>query len=730
MTDEHGVATEIELVVQGRHADPHHVLGLHETADGVVVRSYRPEAERVRVLVDGEVRATLARVHDAGVFAGVVAPAGEPPGEYLLEVSYPGGAAFRLQDPYRFLPTLGELDLHLMSEGRHEEVYRRMGARVLAMDGVRGTAFAVWAPNAQSVRVIGEFNGWDGRLHPMRSMGGAGIWELFLPDVGPGNRYKFEILTSQGWVLKKADPYARGAEAPPATAGVIQESAHTWTDGAWMQTRRQRDLLARPMSIYEVHLGSWRRGEGDRVLGYRECADLLAEYCTEMGFTHVEFLPLAEHPYGPSWGYQVSYYYAPTARYGAPDDLRYLVDRLHASGIGVIMDWVPAHFPRDDWALARYDGTALYEHADPRQGEHPDWGTLVFNFGRNEVRNFLIANALYWLDEFHVDGLRVDAVASMLYLDYSRKEGEWVPNRYGGRENIEAIQFLQELNTVVHGKYPGVIMIAEESTAWGGVSRPTWTGGLGFGFKWNMGWMHDTLDYFSKDPIHRRFHHHQLTFALIYAWHENFILPLSHDEVVHGKRSLLDKMPGDFWQRFANLRTLLSFMYGHPGKKLLFMGSEIGQWQEWSESRSLDWHLLQYEPHQKLQAMVRDLNHLYRNEPALYQVDFDPAGFEWIDFQDSDNSIITFMRKTDRPEDTLIFVCNFTPVYREAYRIGVPWHGFYREIFNSDSGDYWGTNKGNYGGIQAEEVPFHGRSFSINLVLPPLATVIFKPGIQ
>jgi 1,4-alpha-glucan branching enzyme len=725
--DEHGVATEVEQIVEGRHANPHHILGLHATAEGMVVRTYRPEAERVRVLVGEEVRATLARNHEAGVFEGVVAPPGEPVGEYLLEVSYPEGAVFRLQDPYRFPPTLGDLDLHLVSEGRHEELYRRMGARVVTVDGVRGTSFVVWAPNARSVRVIGEFNGWDGRLHPMRSMGGSGVWELFLPDVGQGSKYKFEILTAQGWVLKKADPYARCSELPPATAGVVFESSHNWTDGAWMESRRRRDLLAQPISVYEVHLGSWRRGEGDRVLGYRECADMLAEYCTEMGFTHVEFLPLAEHPFGPSWGYQVSYYYAPTARHGGPDDLRYLVDRLHRDGIGVIMDWVPAHFPRDDWALARYDGTALYEHADPRQGEHPDWGTLVFNFGRNEVRNFLIANALYWLDEFHVDGLRVDAVASMLYLDYSRKEGEWVPNRHGGRENIEAIQFLRELNAVVHAKYPGVMMIAEESTAWGGVSRPTWTGGLGFGFKWNMGWMHDTLDYFSKDPVYRRFHHHQLTFALIYAWHENFILPLSHDEVVHGKGSLAQKMPGDRWQQLANLRSLYGYMWAHPGKQMLFMGGEFAQSSEWNHARSLDWHLLDYEEHRGIQRLVRDLNRRYREESALWEVDFEPAGFQWIDANNSDDNVFAYLRWDRDHRRCLACVANLAPVVRHDFRLGLPRGGRWSEVLNTDAAAYGGANLGNAGSVHAGARPWHGQPFSAALTLPPLAAIWLVP---
>ena len=724
------VTIEIEEIVRGEHADPHHVLGAHETADGVVVRVWRPEAERVRVLIDGTASANLERIHDAGVFAGVVAPPGAQLGNYELEVHYAGGQTYTLKDPYRFLPTLGDLDLYLASEGRHEELYRKMGARTLEVDGVRGTGFTVWAPNARSVRVIADFNAWDGRLHPLRSMGASGIWELFVPDVGAGTKYKFEILTQQGWLLKKADPYAQATEVPPATAGVVYESRFVWSDERWMERRRERDVLAQPVSIYEVHLGSWRRGEGDRLLGYREAADLLAEYCADMGFTHVEFLPLAEHPFGPSWGYQVSYYYAPTARHGEPDDLRYLVDRLHRAGIGVLLDWVPAHFPRDEWALARYDGTALYEHSDPRQGEHPDWGTLVFNFGRNEVRNFLIANALFWLDEFHVDGLRVDAVASMLYLDYSRQDGEWVPNRFGGRENLEAIQFLKELNAVVHGKHPGAMMIAEESTAWGGVSRPTYAGGLGFGFKWNMGWMHDTLDYFSRDPIHRRFHHHQLTFAMIYAWHENFIMPLSHDEVVHGKGSMAGKMPGDRWQQLANLRSLYGYMWAHPGKQLLFMGGEFGQSAEWNHERSLDWHLLEYEEHRGVQRLVRDLNHRYGSEPALWDVDFNASGFQWIDANNSDDNVFAYLRWDRNRGRCLACVANLAPVPRPGFRIGLPRGGAWREVINTDAEAYGGGNQGNAGVVEAGDRPWHGLPHSASMTLPPLATVWLVPDGQ
>ena len=728
---------EIEELIAGEHADPHHVLGIRPAREGTAgaaggtvwtVRAFRPDAERVRVLVDAAAVATLERVHEAGVFAGELEFAGEAPPRYELEVSYAEGERFVLKDPYAFLPTLGDIDLHLASEGRHEEIYRKLGAHPRTIDGVHGTSFAVWAPNARGVRVIGDFNGWDGRLHPMRNMGSAGIWELFVPDVGEGTRYKYEILTTNRWLLKKADPYAQQCEEPPRTAAIVSDARHRWRDASWMERRAQGEVFDRPMSIYEVHVGSWRRGEDDRVLGYREVADELAAYCQEMGFTHVEFMPLAEHPFGPSWGYQVSYYYAPSARYGTPDDLRYLVDRLHRAGVGVIMDWVPAHFPRDEWALARFDGTPLYEHADPRQGEHPDWGTLVFNYGRNEVRNFLIANALFWLEEFHIDGLRVDAVASMLYLDYSREEGEWVPNRFGGRENLEAISFLEELNGVVHGRHPGVLMVAEESTAWAGVSRPIWAGGLGFGFKWNMGWMHDTLDYLEKDPIYRRFHHHQLTFSMIYAWHENFILPLSHDEVVHGKRSLASKMPGDRWQQLANLRALYGYMWSHPGKKLLFMGGEFAQSAEWDHARSLDWHLLRYDEHRGIQRLVRDLNRCYQREPALWEKDFEPAGFRWIDANNADDNVYAYLRFGEGGR-VLACLANLSPVPR-TLRVGLPRPGDWVEVINTDAADYGGANQGNFGRITAEDVPRHGLAHSAELTVPPLAVLWLVPDGQ
>jgi 1,4-alpha-glucan branching enzyme len=727
-------AEQVERIARNLHHDPFTILGPHqvkrEGQELWVIRAWLPDARSVTVR-DPQTRVEypMQSVHNPHFFE-VFLPDWSFLRSYQLHVIAENGHERYIHDPYFFLPQMGEMDLYLFGMGDHHRIYEKMGAHPTTVNDIAGVYFAVWAPNARNVSIVGNFNQWHGGKHQMRVLGSSGIWELFIPDIGVGEVYKYEIKDQNGNIYLKADPYGFRHEMRPKTASVVTDlSGFTWHDHEWLEKRGHQDILRQPVSIYEVHLGSWRRKveEEYRFLTYRELAHELTEYCKEMGYTHIELLPVAEHPLDASWGYQVTGYFAPTSRFGSPDDFQYMIDYLHINNIGVLIDWVPAHFPRDSHGLAYFDGTQLYEHADPRKGEHKDWGTLIFNFGRSEVRNFLLANALFWFDKYHIDGIRVDAVASMLYLDYSRKAGEWIPNAFGGRENLEAIDFLKKLNEILFSYYPGIMSIAEESTAWPGVSRPTYLGGLGFNMKWNMGWMNDFLTYFSKDPIHRKYHHNMITFALLYAFHENFVLVLSHDEVVHGKRSLLDKMPGDFWQRFANLRTLFSFMYGHPGKKLLFMGSEFGQWQEWSDSRSLDWHLLHYEPHQKLQAMVRDLNHLYVKEPALHTVDFDPGGFEWIDFQDSDNSIISFMRKTDRPEDTLIFVCNFTPVYRDAYRIGVPWHGFYREVFNSDSGDYWGTNKGNYGGLHTEEVPFHGRPCSINLVLPPLATVIFKP---
>jgi 1,4-alpha-glucan branching enzyme len=699
-------------------ANPHAVLGAHTVAEGVVVRAYRPEATSVRVLPFG---VELRRAGSDGLFEGVVEGASLPLA-YELEVAYPDGSSYRLRDPYAYLPTLGELDLHLAAEGRHADLFERLGAHVREIDGVEGVAFAVWAPNARAVSVVGDFNSWDGRLHPMRSLGSSGVWELFLPGVAEGARYKFQVVGREGRVRLKADPFAFRTEVPPANASVVFRPSHAWADAEWLERRSGWEPHARPMSVYEVHLGSW-----SNTTSYLDLADQLGDYVSDLGFTHVELLPVLEHPYSGSWGYQVTGFFAPTARYGTPDEFRAFVDRLHDRGIGVLLDWVPAHFPRDEWALARFDGTALYEHEDPRRGAHPDWGTLEFNFGRNEVRNFLLASALYWLRECHCDGLRVDAVASMLYLDYSRKPGEWVPNSFGGNEDLEAIAFLKELNEQVHATEAGVVMTAEESTAFPGVSRPTYLGGLGFGFKWNMGWMHDTLGYFAREPVHRRFHHHELTFSLIYAFSENFVLPLSHDEVVHGKGSLLQKMPGDRWQRFANLRALYAYMWAHPGKKLLFMGGELAQEGEWSAERTLDWHLLERGEHAGVQQLVRDLNRVYGVEPALWEVDFEPAGFRWIEPNDAAANVLAFLRFSRDGRRTVAAVCNFSPVVREGYRIGLPSAGRWHELLNTDSSLYGGSGVGNLGGVEATADPWHELPASAPVTLPPLAVVWLAP---
>jgi len=614
---------------------------------------------------------------------------------------------------------LGELDLHLVGEGRHERLYEQLGAHVTD----EGTSFAVWAPNAREVAVVGDWNGWDGRAHPLAPTGSSGIWHAVVPEAEEGHKYKYEVKGADGFLRVKADPVAFAAEVPPQTASVIFRSTYTWGDDEWMATRGDHDVLRRPLSIYEVHAQSWKLG-----LRWPELADELVAYCRDLGFTHVELLPVMHHPFSGSWGYQVTGFYAPVSTMGTPDEFRAFVDRMHQAGIGVILDWVPAHFPRDEFALVRFDGTALYEHEDPRRGAHPDWGTLVFNLGRNEVRNFLLANALYWLREFHADGLRVDAVASMLYLDYSRKEGEWIPNAFGGREDLEAVAFLKELNEVVHDRVPGVVSVAEESTAWPGVSRPTYLGGLGFGFKWNMGWMHDTLDYFSKEPIHRRFHHHSLTFSLVYAWNENFVLPLSHDEVVHGKRSLLGRMPGDKWQRLANLRALYGYMWAHPGKQLLFMGGELAQEREWSEpAGSLDWHVLEDPDHAGVQALVRDLNRAYVDEPALWEVDFSHEGFLWIEPNAANENVLAFARLSDEGERVLVCVSNLSPVVREGFRVGLPRVGRWREVLNTDSRFYGGGDVGNGFGLETEELEWNGQPQSALVTLPPLGTVWLAP---
>ena len=719
------IATDIDRLVSREHHDPHSILGAHESVGGVVVRALRPMAESVVVQPAG---VELELVHPAGVFAGEIAGATLPL-DYELEISYQANR-FTVHDPYRFEPTLSDLDEHLFREGRHEQLWSKMGAHVREIGGVSGTSFAVWAPAARSVAVVGDFNYWEGLLHPMRVLGGSGIWELFIPGVAQGAHYKYEIRTQVGDFKQKADPFAFQTEMPPQTASVVHRSTFQWTDDAYLAARKPGAPLDRPMSVYEVHLGSWRRNplEGDRSLTYLELADELAAYVSDLGFTHVELMPVMGHPFSGSWGYQVTSYYAVSPRYGTPDEFRAFVDRMHSYGIGVLLDWVPAHFPRDEWALARFDGTALYEHEDVRRGSHPEWGTLIFNYGRNEVRNFLVANAIYWAREFHADGIRVDAVASMLYLDYSRESGEWVPNEFGGNEDLDAVRFIKELNEVLHRDEPGVISAAEESTAWPGVSRPTYLGGLGFGFKWNMGWMHDTLGYFEQDPIHRRYHHHELTFSLVYAFTENFILPLSHDEVVHGKGSLVDKMAGDRWQKLANLRSLYAYMWAHPGKKLLFMGQEFAQSDEWSHDRSLDWHLLEHAEHSGVQSLVRDINAVYKDTPALWEVDFDGRGFWWIEPNDADSNVVAFARAgADPARDVLICICNLSPIPRTGYRIGLPRSGRWVERFNSDSSYYGGTDTGNLGGVAAEPQGWHDQPCSAKVTLPPLGVVWLVP---
>ncbi|XTP09178.1 1,4-alpha-glucan branching enzyme [Streptomyces albus subsp. chlorinus] len=722
-------------LLAGTHHDPHALLGAHPVPGGVAVRTLRPFAASVTVTGPG-LRAELCGEGD-GLFAGVLpwVPEALPPYELVIRYGAgPGEDEVTTADPYRFPPTLGELDLHLIGEGRHEELWRALGARPMVLDGVRGTRFAVWAPNARGVRVAGDFNHWDGTAAPMRSLGASGVWELFWPGVGEGALYKFDIARPDGSRTLRADPMARRTECPPATASVVEASAHSWRDADWMAARARAAPHREPLSVYEVHLPSWRPG-----LGYRELAEQLPRYVRDLGFTHVELMPLAEHPFGGSWGYQVTGFYAPTARLGTPDDFRYLVDALHRAGIGVLLDWVPAHFPKDAWALAAFDGTPLYEHPDPRRAEHPDWGTLEFDLGRREVRNFLVANAVYWLEEFHIDGLRVDAVASMLYLDYSRGEGEWTPNAHGGRENLDAVAFLQEMNATVHRRCPGVITAAEESTAWPGVTRATHhvgeggLGGLGFGFKWNMGWMHDSLAYMSKEPVHRRYHHGEMTFSMVYAYAENYILPVSHDEVVHGKRSLVSKMPGDWWQQRAGHRAYLAFMWAHPGKQLLFMGQEFAQGAEWSESHGPDWWLLDpsypAEPdHRGVRDLVRDLNAEYRATPALWELDTDPAGFSWVLGDAADDNVFAFLRFA-ADGGPLLAVSNFSPVRREGYRLGVP-EGTraWCEVLNTDAVRYGGSGVVHPGPLPVEGVPAQGRDRSVVVTLPPLATVWLRPG--
>lgn len=723
----------MDAILGGYHGDPFSVLGPHEGASngetGLAVRCFVPGSVEAWVL-DGSTAVPMRLLDKAGFFEGWI-PARKLPFRYKLRIRSVSGETYEIEDPYAYPTVLSDFDLHLFGEGTHYKNYERLGSHVREVNGVRGVSFAVWAPNAQRVSVVGDFNHWDGRRHSMRKHPGVGIWDIFIPGLGLGDNYKFELLGPHGNLLPlKADPYGFHFEVRPRTASIVADiNSYQWQDDEWMKKREKHNGLNSPVTVYELHLGSWIRDPGhpDALLSYRDLGQKLVKYVKDLGYTHIQLMPITEHPFDGSWGYQTLGYFAPTSRYGKPDDFMYFIDLFHQNDIGVLVDWVPAHFPRDDHGLKGFDGTALYEHADPRQGEHPDWGTMVFNYGRNEVANFLLGNALFWFEKYHIDGIRVDAVASMLYLDYGRRGGEWIPNKYGGNENLEAVDFLKRLNELIYAQYPGVMTVAEESTAWAGVSRPTYLGGLGFSLKWNMGWMNDTLRYFHRDSVFRKYHHNDLTFSLIYAFTENFMLPLSHDEVVHGKGALLDKMPGDFWQRFANLRLLYAYMYGHPGKKLLFMGGEFGQWSEWRCEHSLDWHLLEYAPHQGIQRLIRDLNHLVLAEPALYEVDFEWTGFAWIDFHDWESSICAFMRKGRNEKDVLLFAANFTPVVRENYRVGVPFEGFWREVFNSDADIYGGSNVGNSGGKMAEAKPWHDLKYSIEITLPPLAVVAFKP---
>ena len=727
----------LEAVLEGRHGDPFGVLGPHIGQAGhLVVRALQPGALSMELDLRHPLRARvlMTRRHVDGLFeADVPEVRSLDHGiDYRLIATSARGTR-QLDDPYRFGRIITDFDLHLFGEGTLLQAHERLGAHPVELGGHPGVHFAVWAPNAQRVSVIGDFNNWDGRVHPMRHLLPSGVWELFVPGIGEGEKYKFEVRTPAGHLLHKMDPYGRYFEVPPRSAAIVcATGGYDWHDAAWMDTRRAAgSWLKRPMSTYEVHLGSWRTvpEDGNRPLNYRELADQLVPYVSSLGFTHIELLPVLEHPYGGSWGYQVLGFFAPTSRHGGPHDFKHFVDRCHQAGIGVILDWVPGHFPKDAHGLARFDGTALYEHDDPRQGEHQDWGTLIFNYGRNEVRNFLLASALFWLDEYHLDGLRVDAVASMLYLDYSRQHGQWIPNKYGGRENLDAVSFLQQLNTLTHAQAPGSITVAEESTAWPGVSRPVHLGGLGFTYKWNMGWMHDTLKFAERDPVHRRWAHNEITFSMLYAYTENYILPYSHDEVVHGKRSMLDKMPGDTWQKAATLRALYGFMFAHPGKKLLFMGDEFGQWREWNYQASLDWDLLDDDPHRGIHALVGDLHALYHVEPALFERDYDLGGFRWIDASDSENSVISFLRMSGEAHETLAVVCNWTPVPRERYRIGLPHAGVWRERLNTDLPQYGGSGVSLGDGIAAEPITYHGFPQSVAFTLPPLATIILQPSV-
>jgi 1,4-alpha-glucan branching enzyme len=757
-------AKQIKQILKADHGRPFEFLGLHADESGVFIRAFIPDAREAWVVKTGNkikesgVRSqsttigksedknekpgdgkqtageekiyVMQKIHKEGFFEAEIDRA--RPFHYKIRIRSHNDEEKEFYDAYSFPPVLTDYDLYLFGEGTHYKNYEKLGSHVRTIDGVQGVHFAIWAPNAKNVGVVGDFNNWDGRRHPMRMLGSSGIWEIFIPGLDEGACYKYEIKSKyRNYRVLKTDPFSFFFEVRPKSAAIVYdiENRHEWGDSEWLRLREQKNWLRAPISTYEVHLGSWMRRpeEGDRFLTYHELAEKLIPYVKELGFTHIELMPMTEHPFDASWGYQTLGYYAPTSRFGKPEDFMYFIDVCHQNGIGVIMDWVPAHFPKDAHGLGFFDGTCLYEHEDPRQGEHREWGTLIFNYGRNEVGNYLISNALFWLDKYHIDGLRVDAVASMIYLDYSREQGQWIPNKYGGNENLDAIEFVKKFNEVVHQYHPNVLTIAEESTSWAGVSKPTHLGGLGFSMKWNMGWMHDTLQYFSKETIHRKYHHHVLTFSMLYAFSENFVLPFSHDEVVYGKRSMLNKMPGDMWQKFANLRALFGYMFGHPGKKLIFMGSEFGQWNEWNFDKSLDWHLLQYEPHMKLKQYLADLHALYKTEAACHEVDYSWQGFEWLDSQDADNSVFSFVRKARNTDDLLVFVINLTPVPRQGYRIGVPREGFYRELLNSDSAHYWGSNMGNSGGVHTERIRSHGRDYSVNLTLPPLSCLILKP---
>jgi 1,4-alpha-glucan branching enzyme len=723
---------EADSLLEVRHPSPHTLLGMHALGDGagVVVRVFHPHAAQIQAVPVHEKNKPAIKLTQVrpGLFEGMTTEA-KSVYAYDLFITLDNGTKVQTRDSYSFLPTLGETDLFLFGQGNERRIYEKLGAHLRSIDGVQGASFAVWAPTAQRVSVVGEFNQWDGRLHAMRMLGASGVWEMFIPGVREGALYKFEIRTPTGAVMLKTDPYGFFFETAPKNSSIVWDNGKFhWDDQPWLERRREADPLRRPMSIYEVHLGSWMKKSKFESLSYRELAEPLTAYVQNMGFTHVELMPVAEHAFYPSWGYQVTGFYAPTSRFGTPDDFQFLVNQLHQAGVGVLLDWVPAHFPRDDWALARFDGTALYEHEDPRKGAHQDWGTLIFNYGRHEVRNFLTANALFWCERFHIDGLRVDAVASMLYLDYSRKAGEWVPNQFGGRENLEAVEFIKLFNHLVQTEHPGVITVAEESTAWPLVTRPPYLGGLGFNFKWNMGWMNDTLGYFSRDAIHRKYHQNDLTFAMLYHHHENFILPISHDEIVHGKGSLLAKMPGDDWQRFANVRALLAYQWLFPGKQLLMMGCEFAQSSEWSANTGLDWWLLEQGPHHRgVQSLVRDLNRLYLNEPALWEADYADNGFSWIDCGDADSSVLSFIRQNGDGRRRLVVILNLTPVLRYNYRVGLPQGGFWREALNTDSGFYGGSNQGNFGGVHAGDYQTHRQPFSAIFTLPPLSVIAFRP---